>query len=108
MKRLKFTTPVAAVAVLLFFTSCQKNNTVVPDSSVYTPTAADATATATLAQLQQGRSIFVNSCGNCHGLPSPDSYSASNWNIILANMAPRAGLSASDAALVSKYVRRGN
>jgi len=94
------------VAVLFFFTSCQKN-IVVPDSSVYTPTATDVTATATLAQLQQGRTLFVNSCGRCHGLPSPDSYSASNWDVILANMVPRTGLSASDAALVSKYVRRG-
>ena len=106
MKRLKLI-PVVFIVVLLLFTSCQKN-TVVPDSSVYTPTATDATATATLAQLQQGRTLFVNNCGRCHGLPSPDSYSASNWNIILANMVPRAGLSTSDAALVSKYVRRGN
>jgi len=106
MKKLKLI-PVAVVVSLFFITSCQKN-VVVPDTTAYVPTTSDVTSTATLAQLQQGRTIFVNSCGNCHGLPSPDSYSASNWNIILSNMAPRAGLSSADAALVSKYVRRGN
>ncbi|MEI8113188.1 MAG: cytochrome c [Bacteroidia bacterium] len=105
MKRLKLL-PVMFVSLFLI-TSCQKNITV-PDTSAYVPTASDVTKTATLAQLSQGRSLYVNNCGRCHGLPSPDSYSASNWNIILGNMIPRTQMSASDAALVSKYVRRGN
>jgi cytochrome c5 len=106
MKRLRLLA-ILSVGGLFFFSSCQKN-TVSPDSSTYVPTAADATATATLAQLQQGRTLYVNSCGNCHGLPSPDSYSASNWNGILSNMAPRAGLTSAEETLVAKYVRRGN
>ena len=90
---------------LLFFSSCKKD-TITP-SSVYVPTAADVTTTATLAQLQQGRTIFVSSCGQCHGLYSPDSYSASSWQSIVPNMAARAGLSAANANLVLKYVTRG-
>jgi mono/diheme cytochrome c family protein len=107
MIRLKLI-PAVLVFVLLSFISCQKNNVVPDTTGIYVPTSKDVTATATLAQLQQGRAIFVNNCGNCHGLPSPDSYSAANWNIILGTMIPRAGLSAADAALVAKYVRRGN
>ena len=93
------------VGSLLFFSSCKKD-TIAPDS-MYVPTVADATATATLAELQQGRTLYVNDCGSCHGLNSPDSYSASNWQGILANMAPRAGLSAANTTLVLKYVTRG-
>ena len=96
---------VICVGSLLFFSSCKKD--VVSPSSVYVPTAADVTTSATLAQLQQGRTIFVNNCGRCHGLYSPDSYSASNWQIIVPNMASRAGLSSTDEALVLKYVSRG-
>ncbi len=93
------------VGSLVFFSSCKKD--LVSPSSVYVPTAADATSKATLAELQQGRTIFVNNCGQCHGLYSPDSYSASNWQIIVPNMAGRAGLSSANAALVLKYVTRG-
>lgn len=94
-----------SVGILLLVSSCKKD--IIATDSLYVPSASDVTATATLAQLQSGRSIFVNKCGACHGLYSPDSYSSSNWKSILSSMAPRAGLSAADATLVYKYVSRG-
>lgn len=106
MKRLRLLA-ILSFGILLLFSSCTKNGVSPSSSSDYVPTAADVTSTATLAQLQQGRTLFMNSCGNCHGLPAPDSYSSSNWSNILANMAPRAGLTSAETALVSKYVNRG-
>src|SRR5665647_2428196 len=100
MRRLKLFF-ILSVGFLFFLISCQKET--ISTGSLYVPAASDITATATLAQLQQGRNLFINSCGACHGLYSPDSYSASNWKSILSNMAPRAGLSAANTALVSKY-----
>jgi mono/diheme cytochrome c family protein len=97
---------ILAVGALLFIGSCKKD-AIVTDS-LYVPVASDATANATLAELQQGRTIYMNSCGSCHGLNSPDSYSASNWKSIVANMAPKAGLTAAQTTLVTKYVSRGN
>lgn len=94
------------VGILLSFSSCKKSTFAATDT-LYVPTTADVTATATLAQLQSGHTLYVNSCGACHGLYSPDSYSASNWTSILSNMAPRAGLSSTNKALVYKYVTRG-
>lgn len=96
---------IIGVGSLFFLNSCKKDALVT--DSLYVPVASDVTATATLTDLQQGRTIYVNSCGSCHGLYSPDQYSVSNWNSILPNMAPRAGLSASEKALVQKYVERG-
>ena len=90
---------------VVFLNSCKKDS--VSSGSVYVPTAADVTTTATLAELQQGHSIYINRCGACHGLYSPDSYSSSNWGSIMVSMAPRAGLSAADESLVLKYVKRG-
>ena len=88
----------------LFLYSCQKDNVSI---DAYVPTAADATANASLEQLQHGRKLFINNCGACHGLPSPDDYTPTDWSSILGIMSRRAGLSESDASLVYKYLSRG-
>jgi mono/diheme cytochrome c family protein len=85
--------------------SCTKSNT--DTSSLYTPTAADVTAKASLVDLQQGRSLYINNCGRCHGLYSPDSYTSTQWTGIIKNMAGNTALSASEILLVSKYVTKG-
>ena len=92
------------ILVLLFIPGCAKDNA---PYMPYTPTAADTTATASLKDLQQGRTLYINSCGACHGLPARDSYSVQDWNAILHNMVARTRLSASEAELVAKYVSRG-
>ncbi len=95
---------IAFFAVLFF--GCSKNLTTNTDS-LYIPTATDVTPTATLADLQAGRSVYINNCGRCHNLYSPDSYSASSWKTIVPGMASRAGLSAIETTQVTKYVTRG-
>jgi hypothetical protein len=74
---------------------------------LYIPTTADATSKATLTELQQGRVLYVNHCGECHNLYSPDNFSSSQWPSILNSMAPRTSLTASQLDLVKKYVTRG-
>ncbi len=93
-------------ALVFILNGCSKNlNT--DTSSLYTPSATDVTSTATLADLQAGRSVFINSCGRCHNLYSPDAYSAASWKTIIPNMAPRANLSSTETLQVTKYVTRG-
>jgi hypothetical protein len=77
-------------------------------SSLYTPTSAEVTASATLQELQQGRILYIDNCNTCHQLYSPDIYTPSEWRSILSNMSPRTGMSASEVQLVTKYVTRGN
>ena len=91
--------------VFIFLSGCSKSNT---SSSLYTPTIADATATATLADLQQGRTLYINNCNSCHSLYSPDSYTSSQWKTIIGNMGPRTSMSSAQILLVTKYVTRGN
>ena len=91
--------------LLVFIAGCQKTSLDV--SSLYTPTSTDVTANATLQELQQGRTLFINNCNRCHGLYSPDDFSASQWISILGTMAPRTGMSSSETLLVAKYVTRG-
>jgi PBP1b-binding outer membrane lipoprotein LpoB len=104
MKRLKIYL-LFAVGSLLLLNSCSKNTNT--SDSYYTPTAANVTPNATLAELQQGRDLYLGKCGACHQIYSPDSFNASNWQNILSMMAPRAGLSSANSTLVYKYVTRG-
>jgi cytochrome c5 len=91
--------------LFLVLLSCNKDN--VSADSLYVPSETDVTANATLAELQQGRTIYINKCGSCHGLYSPDSYSSSRWKSIMVDMAAKANLSSGDASLTLKYVTRG-
>ena len=98
------------LGLVVFFsvigTSCSKNDTNI--SSLYTPSSSDVTANATLDELTQGRQLYIDNCSRCHMLYSPDRYSSSQWNSIIAAMAPRTPMSASEVQLVKKYVTRGN
>ncbi len=94
-----------ALLLATAISGCSKVST--PGSNAYVPTAADATATATLADLQSGRTLFINNCDRCHNLPVPENYTPAQWRTILPNMTNRAGLSASEITLLTKYVTRG-
>lgn len=106
MRKLKsLTLLISCVVILLLSGSCKKSNG--GTSSLYTPSAADVTSTATLTDLQQGRALYINNCNNCHGLYSPDDYTSTQWKSIIGNMGPRTSMSSSEISLVTKYVTRG-
>ena len=107
MKRRKISIRSYFTIVAFLFLQCHSPDAVkslsASTDSLYTPTAADVTTTATLADLQAGRSLYINNCGRCHGLYTPGSFSTS----VIPNMAARAGLSTSQATQITKYVTRG-
>jgi len=106
MKKMNYRYFLGIFAGLLLLTmSCKKSNT--SGGSLYTPTTTDVTATATLGELQQGRTLYINNCNSCHGLYSPDNYTSAQWKSIISNMGPRTGMSSSEILLVTKYVTRG-
>jgi mono/diheme cytochrome c family protein len=89
--------------ILVLSWSCTK----IPQASLYTPVSSDATANATLEQLQQGRDLYINNCGSCHNLYSPDDFSVNSWKSIMPRMASKTNMNTSQVSLVSKYVTRG-
>jgi hypothetical protein len=106
MKKINYRSVAAISATILVLTlSCKKSNLGI--SSLYTPTTTDVTSSATLEELQQGRTLYINNCGSCHGLYSPDDYSSTQWKSIMSSMGPKTAMSASDKVLVTKYVSRG-
>jgi hypothetical protein len=94
-----------SILTSVFVLSCSKIGS--NNGSLYIPTSSDVTANATLSELQQGRQLYINNCGSCHGLSSPDDFSANSWKSIMSSMAPKTSLSPSEVTLVTKYVSRG-
>ncbi len=92
------------VFLALMFGSCSKSS---DSGNLYTPTSADATASATLTELQQGRTLYINNCGACHNLYSPDSYSVTQWKSFMNSMGPKTSMTSSQDTLALKYVTRG-
>lgn len=92
-----------AVVLASALAGCAKD----PLASLYVPTASDVTATATLAELTQGRTLYGDNCGACHSLYLPENFSASQWRSVLPGMTSRTGLSTADIALLTKYVTKG-
>lgn len=93
----------------LFLASCADDDgvTTTGGNNLYIPTDSDTTATASLADLQAGRTLYMNNCNSCHQLYSPDRFSANRWDGILSQMTPRTSMSPDEVALVAKYLKKG-
>jgi cytochrome c5 len=95
-----------SLALAIAATSCSKESASTPDS-MYVPSSSDATSTATLADLQQGRSLYISNCADCHSLYLPESFTASQWRNIMPSMSPRTSLTSAQVQMVLKYVTKG-
>ena len=75
-------------------------------TQLYVPTEMNVNKVepASLAELQQGHDLFMNSCYKCHKLPKPGSRSNDDWKKVLVIMAPKAKLNASQSDLIYKYL----
>lgn len=58
-----------------------------------------------LAELQQGRTLLVQKCGNsCHVAPMPSQHTPAEWPHSLDEMAERSKLQPMQRALIEKYL----
>ena len=87
---------------LLLFWACS--------ASVFKPVQSDADRGAskfpglTLASLQEGRSLYEASCGNCHELYKPAFTNEDGWRKIVPVMAEKAKIDDKSEQLVLQYV----
>ena len=106
MKRVLFSLLVISGVI---FGSCSQNDGFTSDfSNLYVPAESDTTATATLEDLTQGRTLYIQNCNACHQLYSPDRFSVSEWKNIIRQMGPRTKMSDAEIELVTKYLSKGN
>ncbi len=59
---------------------------------------------SSLAQLEQGRSVFAQRCSGCHALPLPDSRTEAEWKKVLDEMAAEAKLTPEERVKVERFV----
>lgn len=96
--RSRLTTALAA-GLLITIAGCS--------AALYVPTEEDASGTETRAELLQGRSLYVEKCGSCHGLHLPEHFSPASWEESLGEMRPRARITESDSTLILRYLLAG-
>lgn len=88
--------------------ACSTNDPIEDEfKDLYVPTVNDTTATASLTDLTEGRSLYIQNCNACHQLYSPDRYSASAWKPVIQQMAPKTRLTTTEVELVTKYLCKG-
>jgi cytochrome c5 len=66
--------------------------------------AAGASSDASVDQLNQGRSLFMARCIECHALPVVGAHSVARWRKVLPKMAPRARLQPNEEEAVLAYL----
>jgi len=57
-----------------------------------------------LVQLDAGRNLLLKRCGSCHDVPVPGQRAAKDWPRQVALMQVRAGIDASQRALIEQYL----
>jgi len=71
------------------------------------PVATEADAQRShveLAQLEAGRALLIKKCSGCHDTPSPGQRSPSDWPHQVGAMQQRAGIDASQRALIEQFL----
>jgi hypothetical protein len=69
-------------------------------------TAEVSTASAASAA-SGGAQLWADSCGRCHNLRSPSSYSRAQWDVIVAHMRVRCSLTGEDARTIVEFLKAG-
>lgn len=88
MKKIIFT----GCTVAIFLVSCTRS------------TAVTGPKYTSSEKLEQGKTIFDNSCNKCHALPEPSKHTDAEWINTLSRMAPRAKLTADQHQMVYDYL----
>lgn len=87
-----------AVFVLL---ACSRKTITTAETKVKEPAAASSFDVQAIAQ---GKVVYTNRCGRCHGLKPVQRYTQQEWETILNLMIRKARLQAIDSANVTAYV----
>ncbi|MEY2536879.1 MAG: hypothetical protein QOG67_619 [Verrucomicrobiota bacterium] len=97
---------------LLFFTTvlgawlvgCQSTQNGAPPLSAKMAARARTVRHVEFAELEQGRSLFVSRCIECHTLPAISRYTAEEWPRLIDRMAKRASLKPDQRKAILAYI----
>jgi len=98
MNKNLFNISIALVALVFFLAQCSTT------SKFYTPSDVNVSSKATLEELNQGRALLMEKCGQCHGVPAPRKHDAEGWKPTMASMQVKAQISDAQRELIYKYL----
>lgn len=91
--------------MLIVIIACNKKAIPVITSRTTEPPPPAKSITGIKPDIEIGKTIFTNRCGNCHGLPKPDDFTAKRWDGILSYMLPRARLNSEQSIHITAYLK---
>lgn len=89
---------------LAIVASCASKKTVASLTESDGARAASKYPGASLATLQQGKTMYEENCSKCHGLKSPTAYNEEQWGKHVKRMAPKARIDKATEELILQYV----
>jgi mono/diheme cytochrome c family protein len=98
------TITVLALAVLACHRKTAAGPSAADKAAIEEKAKADAAAAAHAELVTQGKTVFTNNCGKCHGLKNTADYTPERWQNILKSMIPKAKLNDVQAQQVTAYV----
>ena len=67
-------------------------------------TEKTSSASVTYEQYMEGKKVYQQYCGKCHGLKSPGDYTAERWVKLIDKMAGRAKIDENQKEQIYRYV----
>ncbi len=65
-------------------------------------------ATNELADAKSGAQLWGENCIRCHNIPSPETFSDTEWDIAVMHMRVRANLTENEAVKISSFLKTAN
>lgn len=89
----------------LFFAQCASKKATTTGMSAEAKAAVDeAKRNYTQAQMDEGKTISMQSCNRCHKYHEPQEFTVMKWEKVLPSMTQKAKLSQDDAGKVRAYL----
>ena len=85
--------------------ACTQKATPVIRSRTTEPIKKEKQILNIMPDLDEGKTVFTNRCGNCHDLPLPEQFTEKRWEGILSYMIPRARLSNEQGIHVTAFLK---
>lgn len=76
-------------------------------TALYIPNETQVTANASLKDLNDGRTAYINKCGGCHTLFVPEKYSANEWDKWVTKMESKAKITPLEKEQILNYLTMG-
>ena len=69
---------------------------------------SSCSATSSLAEAKSGAQLWGENCLRCHNIPSPETFSDVEWDVVMMHMRVRAYLTENEAVKIADFLKTAN